>query len=114
MIIPFENKKDAADYLAISVSSLNELIAIGDVVIQNQCRIRYFDKMELDKYKELMNENYRKALMIESVKGETIIISNVPTECIDYLEQQKQITGRCRSRQIVNLIKKEMTIKSQQ
>ena len=113
MIIPFENKKEAADLLAISISSLNELISIGDIKVYQQNRTRYFDKVELMIYRDTPNENYLKCLKAESVKGETIIISNVPIECISFLEDQKQITGRCRSRQIVNMIKKEMNQKLQ-
>ena len=113
MIIPLENKKEAADFLSISISSLNELISIGDIVIHQLNRMKYFDKIELNIYKDAMNENYQRCLKAESVKGETIIISNVPAECISFLEEQKQITGRCRSRQIVNMIKKEMNQKLQ-
>ena len=113
MIIPFENKKEAAEYLSISISSLNELISIGDIVIHKQNWMKYFDKIELNIYKDSMNENYQRCLKAERLKGKTIIISNVPIECISFLDKQKQITGRCRSRQIVNMIKKEMNQKLQ-
>jgi len=42
-----------------------------------------------------------------------IPLENKKTECISFLEEQKQITWRFRSRQIVNMIKKEMNQKLQ-
>ena len=114
MIIPFECKKDAAKYLNISVCSLNELIKIKDIEVKGKNDCRYFDVIELDKYKEAFNENYQKLLDIENYKGHTIIVSNIPVECIEHIEKQRLLTNKSRSRQIVNMIRKEMKEKEQE
>ena len=108
MIILLENKKDAAKLLNISVCSLNELIKIGDVKIKGEEPFRYFDIIELQQYKEEFNCNYQKFLDVENFKGKTVIVSNIPVECIEYMEQQRILTSKSRSRQIVNMIRKEM------
>ena len=113
MIIPFENKKDAAKYLNISVCSLNELIKIGDIKVKGKGDMKYFDVVELEKYKEQSNENYQNMLQVENYKGITIIVSNVPVECIEHIEKQRLLTNKSRSRQIVNMIKRDMKDKQQ-
>ncbi len=108
MIILLDNKKEAAKILNISVCSFNELIKLGDIKIHGIGADKYFNIIELQQYRELFNENYQKQLDYENVKGQTIIISNVPNECIEHLEKQRLVTNKSRSRQIVSMIVKEM------
>lgn len=112
MILDF--KKEAAKYLNITVSALNDLIKIGDIKVYGSGINRYIDFAELSEYMVLKNSNYQKCLKNKVIKNENIIISNVPKDCIKYMDNQKKITGKCRSRQIVAMIKKEMSNKLNQ